>query len=159
MSRISGKDTKPELDLRRKLHQFGFRYRLHRRELPGRPDLVLPRYKAVIFVNGCFWHGHECRLFKWPKSNRDFWSDKICRNRERDCRNTANLRAMGWRVLIVWECATRGKGSLTPTRLAEKVAFWLNTSCPAAEIGESEVRAGSDYNELTGAEVSRAGML
>lgn len=91
MAGIKAKDTKPELIIRRGLHAMGFRFRLHAKGLPGKPDLVLRKYRAVIFVNGCFWHGHECVLFKWPKSRADFWREKINRNRHNDRVNSAKL--------------------------------------------------------------------
>lgn len=105
MSRIAGKDTKPEELVRKYLFSKGFRYRKNVRELPGTPDLVLPKYRTVIFVNGCFWHGHEgCKYFVWPKSNAEFWRQKIETNISRDRRKEAQLRDMGWNVMIVWEC-------------------------------------------------------
>lgn len=108
MSRISGKDTKPEELVRKYLFSKGFRYRKNVRQLPGTPDLVLPKYRTVIFVNGCFWHGHEgCKYFVWPKSNAEFWRQKIKTNISRDRRKEAQLRDMGWNVMIVWECELR----------------------------------------------------
>ena len=108
MSRISGKDTKPEELVRKYLFSKGFRYRKNVRKLPGTPDLVLPKYRTVIFVNGCFWHGHEgCKYFVWPKSNAEFWRQKIETNISRDQRKEAQLRDMGWNVMIVWECELR----------------------------------------------------
>lgn len=108
MSRISGKDTKPEELVRKYLFSKGFRYRKNVRKLPGTPDLVLPKYRAVIFINGCFWHGHEgCKYFVWPKSNAEFWRQKIETNISRDRRKEAQLRDMGWNVMIVWECELR----------------------------------------------------
>lgn len=105
MSRIAGKDTKPEELVRKYLFSKGFRYRKNVRKLPGTPDLVLPKYRTVIFVNGCFWHGHEgCKYFVWPKNNAEFWRQKIETNISRDQRKKAQLRDMGWNVLIVWEC-------------------------------------------------------
>ncbi len=105
MSRVRGKNTKPELTVRRVVHGLGFRYRLHRKDLPGQPDLVLPRWRAVIFVHGCFWHRHEaCKLARLPKSKLDFWATKLEENRRRDLRNEKELMRMGWRVLVVWEC-------------------------------------------------------
>ena len=101
MAAIRGADTKPELIIRRGLHARGFRYSLHNRKLPGRPDLVLPKYRAVIFINGCFWHGHGCPLFKWPKSREDFWREKINGNVERDGKNLQRLSAAGWRIATV----------------------------------------------------------
>lgn len=108
MSGIRGKDTKPEVLVRRALHADGFRYRLHDKSLPGLPDLVFPRFKAVVFVHGCFWHGHEgCKYFKVPSTRREFWLEKINGNRARDLRNRRSLEAEGWRTAFVWECATR----------------------------------------------------
>lgn len=105
MSRIKGKDTKPEEIVRKYLFLQGFRYRKNDKRLPGRPDIVLPKYKAAIFINGCFWHKHEgCRYFVWPKSNPEFWREKIEGTVERDKKKTAELVAAGWRVLIIWEC-------------------------------------------------------
>ncbi len=98
MSRIRGKDTKPELMLRRGLHALGLRFRLHRKDLPGRPDMVFPRYRAAVLVHGCFWHAHDCPLFKWPATRREFWAAKIEGNRARDLRDLAGLAAVGWRV-------------------------------------------------------------
>lgn len=112
MSRIRGRDTKPELFLRRHLHAAGFRFRLHAAGLPGRPDIVFPRYKAAILVHGCFWHGHDCPLFKLPSTRAEFWSAKISGNRDRDREAIAKLRAAGWRVLVVWECSLKGPGRL-----------------------------------------------
>src|SRR5690606_41065684 len=105
MAGIRGKNTKPELGIRRALFARGFRYRLHSRNLPGKPDIVLPRYRAVVLIHGCYWHGHNCDLFRLPKSNRNFWLDKISGNRARDARKLKELRAAGWRVALVWECS------------------------------------------------------
>lgn len=105
MSRIHGKNTKPEELVRKYLFAQGFRYRKNDARLPGKPDIVLPKYKTVIFVNGCFWHGHEgCKYFVWPKSNEQFWRNKIEGNISRDQRNTMLLRENGWKVVVVWEC-------------------------------------------------------
>lgn len=105
MSKIRGKDTKPEIIVRRYLFSKGLRNRLHVRKLPGSPDIVLPKFKAVIFIDGCFWHGHEnCPIYKLPKSNSVYWSSKIGKNKERDARNTLLLGNLGWKVLRVWEC-------------------------------------------------------
>ncbi|HMN92803.1 MAG TPA: DNA mismatch endonuclease Vsr [Hydrogenophaga sp.] len=111
MSGIRGKNTKPELLVRSLLHQRGFRFRLHRKDLPGKPDIVLPRHKAVIFVNGCFWHGHSCRLFKTPSTNTDSWIKKIRENQNRDERCLKALLGAGWRVAVIWECALKGQDS------------------------------------------------
>ncbi len=110
MSRIRGRNTKPEMLIRRGLHACGLRYRLHDRKLPGQPDLVFPRYRAVIFVHGCFWHGHDCPMFKLPTTRREFWSKKIASNRARDERIDATLLGLGWRVANVWECSLKGPG-------------------------------------------------
>ncbi len=108
MQRIHGKDTKPEMIIRQYLHANGFRYRLHHDRLPGHPDLVLRKYRTCIFVNGCFWHGHEgCRYYAVPKTNTDFWVAKIERNRTRDVENIQKLKAMGWHTIVVWECQLR----------------------------------------------------
>lgn len=125
MAGIRGKDTKPEMIVRCALHARGFRYTLHNRKLPGSPDLVFPKYGAVIFVHGCFWHGHGCRLFVWPKTRQAFWRDKIHGNIRRDARSRRKLRALGWRVLTVWECSIKG-AKLTKTQAcADKYARWL----------------------------------
>ncbi|HEY7811269.1 MAG TPA: very short patch repair endonuclease [Allosphingosinicella sp.] len=105
MSRIRGSNTKPELAVRKMLHRAGFRFRLHRRDLPGTPDIVLPRHRVAVFVHGCFWHGHEeCRRSALPKTRREFWAEKIARNRARDLRATEALRAAGFSVVTLWEC-------------------------------------------------------
>ena len=105
MSQIKGTNTKPEEIVRKYLFSHGFRYRKNDRRLPGKPDIVLPKYHTCIFVNGCFWHKHEgCKYFVWPKSNEQFWRDKINRNVERDLKQHKELESMGWRVIVVWEC-------------------------------------------------------
>jgi len=105
MSQIRSKDTKPEILVRKFLFSNGFRYRLHVQTLPGKPDIVLPKYKTIIFIHGCFWHGHRnCRNAKTPQSNRDFWLNKILTNAERDKKNTTLLRRLGWKILVLWEC-------------------------------------------------------
>ena len=105
MSRIKGKQTKPEIIVRKYLFSNGFRYRINDKRLPGTPDIVLPKYRTVMFVNGCFWHGHEgCRFFVWPQNNADFWRSKILANVERDHKKESELKALGWNVIVVWEC-------------------------------------------------------
>lgn len=105
MSRVKGKDTNPELTVRRFLHSKGFRFRLHRKDLPGNPDIVLPKYRAAIFVHGCYWHQHPgCKKATLPKTNSEFWRQKLSRNVERDKESKLELSEMGWRVLVLWEC-------------------------------------------------------
>ena len=137
MAGIKGKNTKPELQVRRFLHAKGFRYRLHDRSLPGRPDLVFPRRRAVILVHGCFWHGHDCRFFKWPATRPEFWRGKISENRKRDERNKHALQNLGWRVLIIWECAVK---TAPKTRIAdtlEAVSEWLEGDGAFSELRET----------------------
>ncbi|WP_226628385.1 very short patch repair endonuclease [Alloyangia pacifica] len=136
MAGIGSKNTKPELVIRKGLHKFGFRYRLHRKDLPGKPDIVLPKYQSVIFVHGCFWHGHEgCSFFKVPKTNTEFWLAKIRRNQVRDAEVQAKLMESGWRVLTVWECATR---RVPEVPLTTEVADWLAGSDYAGNISERD---------------------
>lgn len=105
MSRITGKNTKPEIIVRKIVHSFGYRFRLHRADLPGKPDLALPRHRKIIFVNGCFWHGHaECPRAKLPTSNITFWQEKIGKNKARDVEVKRRLRLAGWKVLVLWQC-------------------------------------------------------
>lgn len=105
MSRVGQFNTKPEKKVRSLLHHLGYRFRLHQKNLPGKPDIVLPKYRKVIFVHGCFWHLHRgCHRSSIPASNHEFWTNKLTRNKARDKRNIANIRALGWEVLIVWEC-------------------------------------------------------
>lgn len=141
MSRIRSKDTKPEMIVRRGLHAAGYRFRLHSKELPGKPDLVLPKFGAVIFVHGCFWHGHEnCRYFRIPKSRQEFWEGKICGNQQRDKQVIEELLCAGWRVLVVWECATR---SIFVENLVGTVACWLHGGGARAELRGNEDHATS----------------
>jgi len=135
MSGIRGKNTKPELLIRKALHARGFRYRLHCKDLPGNPDLCLPKYRAVIFVHGCFWHGHGCHLFKWPKTRPEFWREKIRRNQEVDESAITALWSAGWRVAVIWECAIKGRqGQARLPDVASAVAGWLVSSEPVLRI-------------------------
>lgn len=134
MSGIRGTNTKPELLLRKGLHALGFRFRLHDRSLPGKPDIVLPRYKAIIFAHGCFWHGHDCHLFKWPSTRPEFWQAKIARNRAVDERTDAALTEAGWRQAIVWECALKGKTRLLLEDVIQSCAEWLRSDRSRLEI-------------------------
>ena len=124
MSRVKGKNTKPELHVRSLLHRAGFRFRLSSDKVPGKPDIILPKYKAVILVHGCFWHGHDCPRFSWPQSNTAFWKKKIEGNRERDARYLKELNEAGWRVCVVWECALRGKNRMDDDKLIALLATW-----------------------------------
>jgi DNA mismatch endonuclease, patch repair protein len=134
MAGIKGKDTRGELAIRRGLHRLGFRYQLHRKDLPGRPDLVFPKYGAVIFINGCFWHAHNCHIFKWPSTRTDFWKDKIGKNRIRDTKNMENCMHSGWRVLVIWECALKGKTRRNLNEVIHTTANWLLYDSQSAEI-------------------------
>jgi len=134
MSGIRGTNTKPELTVRRGLHRLGFRYRVHVGRLPGKPDIVLPRYRAVVLVHGCFWHGHDCPLFKWPKSRDTFWRDKIDGNRVRDAKSEQALYDDGWRVLRVWECALKGRGKLGVENVVAAAADWITSDLQFGDI-------------------------
>jgi len=137
MSRVRSKGTLPELIVRRMLHALGLRFRLHRADLPGTPDIVLPRHRLAIFVHGCFWHGHLCPLFRIPATRTEFWIAKIEGNRRRDDAARANLLSDGWRTLCVWECATRGRGRLEGAELATAVIAFLNGTQRQGEIAGS----------------------
>lgn len=128
MSGIRGKNTKPELVVRSLLHKQGFRYRLHRRDLPGRPDIVLPKYRAVIFIHGCFWHGHGCKYFKWPSTREEFWQKKIRRNQHNDAEAQRTLLLEGWRVGVVWECVTRNSSTQDLCAVGKAIAAWLTSN-------------------------------
>jgi len=134
MSGIRSKNTKPEIIIRKALHRQGFRFRLHGTGLPGKPDLVFPKYKAVIFTHGCFWHGHECPLFKWPSSRPDFWKNKINRNREKDRESLEKLLDDNWRVMIIWECALKGKVRLRTDHMVLQVSGWIKSNRKYREI-------------------------
>jgi DNA mismatch endonuclease (patch repair protein) len=135
MSGIKGKNTQPELVIRRGLHARGFRFRLHAKDVPGKPDLVLPRFRAAIFVNGCFWHRHDCHLFKMPSTRPEFWSQKIDRNVTRDRIVRTQLVEKGWRFLVVWECALKGRTRLGIEDVIARIATWLAGDDPSLEIG------------------------
>lgn len=123
MRAVKQRDTEPELALRRGLHRLGLRYRLHSEGLPGRPDLVFPRFGVAVFVHGCYWHGHSCRAGRLPTSNIEYWTAKIAANVQRDRRKTRQLRQLGWRVLVVWECevSNAAKCAGTVRRVARRV--------------------------------------
>lgn len=134
MSGIKGKDTKPELIVRKSLHRAGFRYRLHDRRLPGKPDMVFPKWQAVIFVHGCFWHGHDCHLFRLPSTRTEFWKDKIDGNIERDRKSCSRLLADEWRVATVWECALKGKTKRNIEEVVSSLSIWLQSDAKELEV-------------------------
>lgn len=122
MSQIKGKNTKPEMLVRKFLFANGLRYRLHKKDLPGKPDLVLPKFRSIVFVHGCFWHGHEgCKYFVIPKTNSEWWLAKIMRNRERDQKAQKELENMGWNVFYIWECELKNNANATLTRLLANI--------------------------------------
>ena len=138
MAGIGPANTKPEMIIRRGLHALGYRYRIHVKSLPGKPDLVFPRRRAVIFVNGCFWHGHDCALFRWPSTRAGFWRAKISGNIVRDERKRAELFAAGWRVLDVWECTLKGKARLPLDDVLKACAAFLDSNIPQTSIGSGQ---------------------
>lgn len=141
MAGIKGKNTKPELVVRSGLHAAGFRFRLHDRALPGKPDMVLPRWRAVVFVHGCFWHAHDCSLFRWPGTRQEFWRQKIGRNQERDAEVEVALDDAGWRVLKIWECSMKGPGRIGADTVVSLAADWLRSDQREGEIRGTD-RAG-----------------
>ena len=145
MSAIRSKDTAPELQLRKALHAKGYRYSLHSKHLPGTPDLVFRKFQAVLFVNGCFWHGHNCSMFKFPSTNQEFWKNKILTNQERDSKAHALLTKSGWRILTVWECSLRGKFKLNFDSLIITIEDWLNSENQFCEISSFECKQNNMY--------------
>lgn len=143
MSGIRAKNTRPEIAIRTGLHALGYRYRLHVKEIPGSPDIVLPKFRALVIVQGCYWHGHNCRFFKLPGSNVDFWRGKISANQMRDQRNLAEQRKAGWRTLVVWECAVRSSlKKNSKFDIVGLVASWISSESSMATIDESGIREG-----------------
>ena len=134
MAGIKGKNTKPELMIRRGLHRLGFRFRLHDKRLPGNPDIAFPKYRAVIQVQGCFWHGHNCHLFKLPSTRKEFWKAKITGNSERDARNLQALEKIGWRALMIWECALKSPTRLPIDEVLMETSNWLNDGTGSKNI-------------------------
>jgi DNA mismatch endonuclease, patch repair protein len=134
MSGIQGKNTRPEVTVRCGLHSMGFRYRLHDKRLPGKPDIVFPKYKAAMFVNGCFWHMHQCHLFKWPSTRPVFWREKLEANAVRDLRKIRECEAEGWKVLVIWECALKGKSRRALHEVLQTASAWLQYDPASAEI-------------------------
>ena len=136
MSGIRAKNTKPELLMRKMLHRRGFRFRLNVKTLPGKPDIVLPKHNAIIFVHGCFWHGHGCRLFKWPSTRREFWQEKIRKNIRNDQKSNSSLLAMGWRIAVIWECSIKSKSNDSNQLLFAKIVEWLESNSVIGEFSE-----------------------
>ncbi len=140
MSRIRGRDTRPEMLIRRGLHSRGFRYRLHDRTLPGRPDLVFPQFRTAVFINGCFWHAHGCALSKLPATRQDFWRTKLQSNAVRVRKAIDALRAVGWHVLVVWECALRGPRRKKDESVLDTVAAYIRDG----KLGLLEIAGNND---------------
>jgi DNA mismatch endonuclease (patch repair protein) len=147
MAAIKGKNTKPEIWLRKRLHACGFRYRLNVKELPGKPDIVLPKYRVAIFVHGCFWHMHPCHQFRLPATRTEWWEKKLTLNRERDLNAQAKLRASGWRVLLIWECAMKGRNRLPEEILISEISSWIRGGSVYDEFPNSENCAVSSVSE------------
>lgn len=135
MSRVGQKNTGPEMRLRKALHHYGLRYRLHDKRLPGSPDIVFPRFKAVLFVHGCFWHSHGCEASTIPKTHKKYWIEKFESNVERDRKNKENLLEEGWRMMVVWECVLKGK-NLDLESVVRTVSDWLRSETRFSEFGE-----------------------
>lgn len=135
MSGIRSKDTQPEVLIRKLLHSRGFRFRLHVRRLPGKPDIVLKKHRAVIFVHGCFWHQHHCRLFRWPSTRPEFWKAKLGRNCEIDARAIRELQSQGWRTCIIWECSVKNRLS-DLDGVTDRISSWLLSSSASLEISK-----------------------
>ncbi|WP_394168227.1 very short patch repair endonuclease [Saccharospirillum alexandrii] len=133
MSGIRSKNTRPEVSIRKELHRRGYRYRLHSRKLPGKPDVVLTKYRTVVLVNGCFWHMHGCKLFKLPQTRTDFWREKLEGNVKRDLRNKDLLNQSGWRVFVVWECGVKIKKQNAVEQAVDAFETWLDTECMNGE--------------------------
>lgn len=134
MSGIRATNTQPELLIRKNLHAIGFRYLLHDSRLPGKPDLVFPKWRAVIFINGCFWHAHDCHLFKLPNTRTEFWREKLFGNVRRDKKNRHALQAAGWRVGTVWECSLKGSAKQPLNDVLVMLSEWLRSNHCAIEI-------------------------
>lgn len=152
MAAVRGKNTKPELLVRSSLHKRGFRFSLHRKDLPGNPDIVLPKWHAAVLVHGCFWHGHRCDLFVIPKTRREFWLKKISGNVTRDLRAEQELQRTGWRVAVIWECALKGKHKLPDDQPFQILDEWLRSSSQIIHVEGNHVSRleGSDGGHEAG---------
>jgi DNA mismatch endonuclease (patch repair protein) len=148
MAGIQSKNTSPELLIRKALHARGFRFRIHAKHLPGKPDLLFPKYRAAVFIHGCFWHGHNCRFFRIPKTRPEFWIDKINRNKIRDSIQESKLNDMGWRVLIVWECAVRYQKKDSASGLIDCIGEWLKCGSDFFAIDEGLLKKTGVYTKL-----------
>ena len=144
MSRVRGRDTKPELVIRCGLHARGLRFRLYSKDLPGRPDLVFPKYRAAIFVHGCFWHAHGCQMFRWPQTRKEFWRGKISKNVERDRITISRLKDLEWRVLTIWECSLKGPRRLSLDHVLKRCEDFV-----LDDVHEFEEIGGALRRELT----------
>ena len=134
MAAIKSSDTRLELLIRKSLHKKGYRYTLNNSKLPGKPDIVLPKHNAALFIHGCFWHCHECALFKWPKTKREFWHEKLTKNKKNDAKNQNELNLQGWRIGIIWECSVRGSCRIPQERLVEIIILWLESEQRRFEV-------------------------
>lgn len=134
MSGIKSRNTKPEILVRKALFKHGFRFRLHEKNLPGKPDIVLPKYHAIIFIHGCFWHEHSCKYFKWPKSNTEFWVNKIKGNAVRDKRILLELQQQGWKTCVIWECIFKTDKQKID-KYFESLFKWVQNDCSSIELG------------------------
>lgn len=152
MAGIRSRDTAPEVLVRSLLHRRGFRFARNAAGLPGRPDVVLPKWNAVVFINGCFWHMHDCGLFRMPQSNTEFWENKLSANRSRDQKNIRELLALGWKVVTVWECSLRGADARQKLdRSMDRVADWIrsqtrNNCCALGSTGVTCIRYDIEGN-------------
>jgi DNA mismatch endonuclease (patch repair protein) len=138
MSQIKGKNTKIEILIRSALHRNGFRFRVNQSDLPGKPDIVLSKYKAIILVHGCFWHYHGCRYSKIPETRHNWWKDKLSANKGRDIRIIKELTTLGWRVLIVWECAIKYASKESLKKTLERIESWINSDAECANIASAD---------------------
>lgn len=149
MASVGQRDTGVEMMLRSALHRMGLRYRLHVRSLPGSPDLVFPRYRAVVFVHGCYWHAHGCHRSTVPRSSQGFWSEKFAANKLRDAKKETALLDAGWRVMTVWECTLRGKTARQPEKVAAAIRSWLHSSARRGRVGSATVPFPTDGMRAT----------
>jgi len=159
MSRIRGKDTKPEMTIRKGLHAAGLRFRLHAKQLPGRPDLIFPRHQAAIQVHGCFWHGHHCPMCRLPATRREFWLAKISGNRERDERTSAALLTAGWRLMTIWECSLRGPARKPGEEVISSCTAFILSSKKKAELSGDWQQDASDQRLPGSAAITSPGWV